>query len=433
MANQINLLSTQSILGAGAGALFPFAFFQSPSSLQILGGGLIGFGLSFLFSKPTGAKGFAQNLLSTRSNNNQGFFGSGEGLFSSREGNQGDSFLNPSNPFATLPGTITNQPDVTNAIIQSNPLLGGIQSGLNYVDPFSAFSNFRQNQPQSGNTVAQNETVSALLNVGGSILNPSKPIGLMSAEEAYKLIQAGKWKQLKKAKLSKWYNWGDTLISKTVNDSTVKKIALSTLKNCVRMATALDKLCDLIASKISVNSWIRTNSTTFHGVGMAIDTAEGGPSLLYGKLFKEGQKVRDLRGWGVDVKSNELHFKNGVQVKAVSGNQLHIDIGETSRGNLGYCEQFIFRDNGPGGPYPHLGNRKVIGCGGNPPAPAQNQLPFKQRVSSGDDGFQVASYDIPNETQSPTILERLTGLSSIAANFYDPPVGGYDNNKPGTV
>lgn len=182
---------------------------------------------------------------------------------------------------------------------------------------------------------------------------PAAPPGpaILSPEEAHRLIQSGQYaSQVRNARISRWYYWSDTMVSSSISEGNRKTISLQTLRNCVRMALALDKISDQINQKLSIASWIRIQTqSSYHQRGEAVDL-NGTAAFKRNTVIPAARRVAEITGIGPsdDVayvwrnSSPGVHFDKGNG--PVQGHRgLHLDVGARNP-RPGY--QYWFRDNG---------------------------------------------------------------------------------------
>ncbi len=161
------------------------------------------------------------------------------------------------------------------------------------------------------------------------------PGSIMNPETAYALIQQGKYiTHVRYAKMSRYYQWGDVMVSDTVKGRE-KQIPLDKLRIAAKLSLGLDKLCDATGKKkIPVNSWIRIQArSSNHTSGGAADL---GGTLSYdyikGTLYPAARRIGDFKGVGYPTKATHR--------------SLHLDIlaNHGCPANM----QFDFVDNGDG-------------------------------------------------------------------------------------
>jgi hypothetical protein len=164
----------------------------------------------------------------------------------------------------------------------------------------------------------------------------------LSASDAFKLVQAGKYHtDVKNRRISTFYYWKDVMVSSTISDGNRKRIPLAHYQNASVLADILDNVAVEYGGKIPINSWLRIQSTgSFHTDGRAADFgASYSVCKKGGKLFTAARKVSGLKGIGYPT--------------SPSHNSLHVDIGSSGGRKQGY--HLIFIDNGfDGGGYESL-------------------------------------------------------------------------------
>lgn len=156
---------------------------------------------------------------------------------------------------------------------------------------------------------------------------------IMTAEEAHSLIKRGQWSsKVRGAKMSRYYTWGDFFKTENPAEGT-----LSAMQNGLRLAQALDILCDRAGYKVGVNSWHRTRAHQLriynnspktplgsrHIVGDGIDIAAGADKL---KLYRIARSIPQIRRVGYPTNGSGF---------------LHLDLMNNTPAN----QQQIFVDN----------------------------------------------------------------------------------------
>lgn len=117
------------------------------------------------------------------------------------------------------------------------------------------------------------------------------PSSTMSADTARGLIAQGKFSQVKNAKVSKWYNWGDVFVNRTAAEIKTGGSNSQVMRKAQSHAQLIDRLCDKLGRKLSVISWYRPGSKTEHSNGGAVDY--GGSRAEHVKIFNAAQQI----GW----------------------------------------------------------------------------------------------------------------------------------------
>lgn len=271
------VFSAPVLLGAGLGIAASYSLFRSPSLAQILGVSMLG-GLGGYYLRAGGGSGLSA-------------------------------------PAPRLPSI--SQPSL--------PTFDFGSIGQAVQDKLSQVFHHPPSQPSPGAG-----------NYGGSPVVITPPVNLMSPETAYKLVQQGKYHtDVKNAKLSRFYNWSDLMVSSSINDANRKSIPLSAYQNAAKLGKALDKLVQATGGKkITANSWhrIQTRSSN-HTTGGAVDLG-GSLSYAYIKntLYPAARHITDFKGVGYPTKATHR--------------SLHLDILENHGcpANM----QFDFVDNGDG-------------------------------------------------------------------------------------
>jgi hypothetical protein len=175
--------------------------------------------------------------------------------------------------------------------------------------------------------------------VSGTIVSSTPTnANYLTPEGAYKLVQQGYYSsQVKNKMASAYYTWGNVLETpigqSAVRSGKLKAQPLAYYQNAARLAKVADRICRAYGSKITANTWIRTDSTTFHKSGIALDF--GAPYSVCkqgGKLYNICRRIPEVKGVGYPTRSSQ--------------NAIHIDIG--ARGGVGSTQQFVFVDNGDG-------------------------------------------------------------------------------------
>lgn len=160
----------------------------------------------------------------------------------------------------------------------------------------------------------------------------------MSADEAYRLIQSGRYTDVENSQISRYFQWKNVFggIARHAPERTgqVKNVPLSTLKNAQRLAFVLDKLREKYGP-ITINTWVRMDSTSYHSPksGLAVDIGAAFSDCRYGGvLFNHARTMQEFEGVGYPTKPTQ--------------NALHLDLGK--RGNIPAGFQWVFVDNGDG-------------------------------------------------------------------------------------
>lgn len=132
--------------------------------------------------------------------------------------------------------------------------------------------------------------------------------GILSAVDAQKLIKAGRVNDVLKAPVSRWFDWKET-----VRNAGELKIAADrgVLSNIQRHAQNMDRLRDAYGKPIVIESWFRSESTTYHGKGLASDIR--GNRATHVAIWNKAIDLNWQGGKGIADPGhpNILHFDSG--------------------------------------------------------------------------------------------------------------------------
>lgn len=159
----------------------------------------------------------------------------------------------------------------------------------------------------------------------------------LAPKDAYQLVQAGKFSQVKSQKVSEYYTWGDAMVSTSINSQNIKTLPLTVYENVLKHAKVLDRISQDVGQKVPIESWVRIQAkSSYHTRGLANDF-RGTKSFLHGPVYAAARRIQGL---GIGQSDERIPAFTGLHIDSAG-----IYAPDRNRPAL-KGKQFWFIDNG---------------------------------------------------------------------------------------